>query len=106
MELAVGAVLAALLAGMLLERLIAYQGETESVAAKQLIGTLRTALAMRSAEEITRGGDAALMTLAHQNPMRWLQRTLENYLGEYCSAPKEGLPSGHWYFDRSAETLV
>ena len=106
LELAVVTILVALLAGMLLDRLIGWQGETERVAAKQLISSLRTALAMRSAEATARGGDTGLMTLAHQNPMRWLQKTPENYLGEYYSAPKEGLPAGHWYFDRSSETLV
>ena len=106
LELAVATILIALLAGMLLDRLIGWRGETERVAAKQLVSSLRTALAMRSAEAISRGGEAGLMILAHQNPMRWLQKTPENYLGEYYSAPKEGLPRGHWYFDRSAETLV
>ena len=99
------AVLAALLAGMLLERLIAYQAETERVAVKQLIGSLRTALALRSAQALAVGGDTALMALVHQNPMHWLQKSPANYLGEYYSAPK-GLPAGHWYFDRSAQTLV
>jgi hypothetical protein len=47
LELAVAAILAALLAGLLLDRLIAYHGESERVAAKQLIGSLRTALAVR-----------------------------------------------------------
>lgn len=106
LELAVATIVVALLTGMLLDRLISYQGETERVAAKQLISSLRTALAMRSAEAMARGGDAGLMTLAHQNPMRWLQNMPENYLGEYYSVPKEGLPNGNWYFDRRAQTLV
>ena len=106
LELAVAAVLAALLAGMLLECLIAYRAEAERVAAKQLISSLRTTLAMRSAQAQAGGGDTALMALVHQNPMRWLVSRPVNYLGEYYSAPKEGLPSGHWYFDRSAKTLV
>lgn len=106
LELAVALVLVTLLAGLLLERLISYQAETERVAAKQLVSSLRTALALRSAEAIVRGGDAGLRALAEQNPMGWLQKTPDNYLGEYYSAPKEALPSGHWYFDRSARTLV
>ena len=106
LELAVATILVALLAGVLLDRLTGWQGETERVAAKQLISSLRTALAMRSAEATARGGDGGLITLAHQNPMSWLQKTPVNYLGEYYSVPKEGFPRGNWYFDRSAATLV
>jgi hypothetical protein len=106
LELAVAAVLTALLAGLLLERLSAYQGESERVAAKQLIGSLRAALAVRSVQAFTRGGEGALIALAHENPMGWLQKMPENYLGEYYSAANLPLEAGNWYFDRSAQTLV
>ena len=106
LELAIAAILTALLAAVLLNRLISYQGETEQVAAKQLVGSLRTALAVQSARVISTTGEAGLMALSHQNPMTWLQRTPENYLGEYYSPKKSDLPTGNWYFDRTARTLV
>jgi general secretion pathway protein G len=106
LELALASILAALLAGVLLNSLISYQGETERVAAKQLIGSLRTALAVRSAKIISTTGEPGLLALAQQNPMTWLQQRPENYLGEYYSPQNEALPSGSWYFDRSAQTLV
>ena len=106
LELAVAAILAALLAGLLLDRLIAYRGESERVAAKQLIGSLRTALAVRSAEVIVRDGERGLLALAQENPIRWLQKTPENYLGEYYSTRNAPLADGHWYFDRTRQTLV
>jgi general secretion pathway protein G len=90
----------------LLNSIISYQGESERVAAKQLIGSLRTALAVRSAQVISTRGEPGLLALAHQNPMGWLQQRPENYLGEYYSPQIEALPSGNWYFDRSAHTLV
>jgi hypothetical protein len=106
LELAVATSLAALLAGVLLNCLIGYRGESERVAAKQLIGSLRTALAVRSAEVISTTGQAGLVALAHQNPMTWLQHLPKNYLGEYYSPKKEALPAGNWYFDRSTQALV
>ena len=106
LELAVATILAALLAGVLLNCVISYQGASERVAAKQLIGSLRTALAVRSAKVISTTGEAGLLALAHQNPVSWLQRTPENYLGEYYSPENKSLPRGNWYFDRSAHTLV
>jgi general secretion pathway protein G len=106
LELAVATILTALLVGVLLNSIISYQGESERVAAKQLIGSLRTALAVRSAKVISTTGEPGLLALAHQNPMHWLQRRPENYLGEYYSPENEALPGGNWYFDRSAHTLV
>jgi type II secretory pathway pseudopilin PulG len=106
LELAVATIMAVLLAGVLLNCIISYQGESERVAAKQLIGSLRTALAVRSAKAISTTGQAGLMALAHQNPMTWLQDPPENYLGEYYSPKKEALAPGNWYFDRGSHTLV
>lgn len=68
-ELAVAASMLALLAGILLEKLEAYAGESEHVAAKQLVGALRTALAVRSARAISASGEAGLLALSHENPM-------------------------------------
>jgi type II secretory pathway pseudopilin PulG len=106
LELAVSTSLAALLAGVLLNSVISYQGETELVAAKQLVGSLRTALAIRSARALADSGEPALLALAQQNPMTWLQDRPQNYLGEYYSPNKSDLPPGNWYFDRAFNTLV
>ena len=106
LEAALASILAALLAGVLLNSLISVHAETEDVAAKQLIGSLRTALAVRSAKIISTTGEPGLLALAQQNPMTWLQQRPQNYLGEYYSPENEALPSGNWYFDRSAQTLV
>lgn len=106
LELVLAAILAATLAGVLLNSIIRARYETEQVAVKQLIGSLRTALAVRSAKVISTTGDAGLIALAHQNPMSWLRNPPKNYLGEYYSPHKSTLPAGHWYFDRVGPTLV
>ena len=105
-ELAVGAVVLGVLAGVLLNRLAAYAGESEAVAAKQLISSLRTALAVRSARAAASGGEDGLLALAHQNPVDWLVKQPENYLGEYYSPREAELPTGNWYFNKADRTLV
>jgi general secretion pathway protein G len=105
-ELAVAATVVSLLAGMLLNRLVAYAGESELVAAKQLISSLRTALSVRSAQALSNGGQAALLPIAHENPMDWLVERPKNYLGEYYSPDESTLPKGNWYFDKAKRTLV
>ena len=105
-ELAVAAVVVTVLAGLLLNRLTPYAGQSEIVAAKQLIHSLRTALAVRSAQAVASGGQAALSGLARENPVEWLVRRPENYLGEYYSPDEAELPKGNWYFDKASQTLV
>ncbi|MGJ9416161.1 hypothetical protein ACHAC9_00135 [Massilia sp. CMS3.1] len=100
------AIFTAVMAGVLLKSIISYQGESERVAVKQLIGSLRTSLALRSSKVISTTGEAGLIALAHQNPMALLQEPPGNYLGEYYSPNKSTLPGGNWYFDRSTHTLV
>lgn len=105
-ELAVAAVVVAVLAGILLHRLVPYAGQSEVVAAKQLIHSLRTALALRSAQAAASGGPDALLAISHENPIEWLARRPENYLGEYYSPDVAELPKGNWYFDKASQTLV
>lgn len=105
-ELAVSAVVVAVLAGTLLHRLAPYAGQSEVVAAKQLIHSLRTALAVRSAQGLAAGGRFALVAISHENPIEWLVRRPENYLGEYYSPDETKLRKGNWYFDKASRTLV
>lgn len=106
LELAVAAVVLSLMAGVLLNRLVPYIGESEYVAAKQLIGSLRTALSVRSARAVSEGGQGALLAVAQENPMDWLVDRPKNYLGEYYSPNESELPRGNWYFDKANRTLV
>jgi len=105
-ELAVAAIVLTLVTGVLLTRLVPYVGESEYVAAKQLISSLRTALAVRSARAAAQGGQGALLAVAQENPMVWLADRPKNYLGEYYSPNETELPKGNWYFDKGNSTLV
>ena len=106
LELALAAIVFSLLTGVLLNRLVPYVGESEHVAAKQLISSLRTALAVHSARAVGAGGQGSLLAVAQENPMDWLAERPKNYLGEYYSPNESELPKGNWYFDKANATLV
>jgi general secretion pathway protein G len=101
-EFALCAALAAVLAGVLLLRLLEVRVESERTAARQVAAAVRTALAVRAA----RAADGAeLAMLAQENPMRWLARLPPNYLGEYYAPDLESLTKGSWFFDRTDKSI-
>lgn len=101
-EFAVCAAMAAVLAGVLLLRLLDVRAESERTAAHQVAAAVRTALAVRAA----RVADAAeLARLAEENPMQWLGRLPPNYLGEYYAPDLKSLSKGSWFFDRTDKSI-
>jgi general secretion pathway protein G len=105
-ELAVATIVALLLTGVLLLRLQVYQRDVELVAVGQLIGTLRTALSVESAQLSVAKMEHQLPLVIDENPMHLLVSPPSNYLGEYYAPEGNSLPRGSWYFDRSDKTLV
>jgi hypothetical protein len=105
-EFAVVAAVFAILVGTAAHRLNLYQQEIETVAAKQLIATVRAALQMKVAHLLAAQRQNELLTLADENPMEWLTGKPKNYLGEYYSPDNRNFTSASWYFDRSDRTLV
>jgi general secretion pathway protein G len=106
-EFAVGAGLFGVFVAALLSRVLFYQGEAERVAAEQLVGALRTALEVRTAQTIAAaGGEQGLARIAEENPIGWLAHKPRNYLGEYYAPPLDELPLGNWFYDRNDKTLV
>lgn len=105
-ELAVVAIVVALLAGALLQRLALYQEEAEKAAVARMVGTLRAALALRVAHLQASGRDAEVPALAGQNPIEWLSERPQNYVGEYFDPVPPSIPHGNWYFNRSNKSVV
>ncbi|MBE3025782.1 type IV pilin protein [Janthinobacterium sp. GW458P] len=105
-ELAVAVSVIAVLATMLLSRLVAYQHEAERVAVQQTVLALRAGLRMKVLELYAADRQNALPALAGQNPFDWLAEKPPNYLGEYAAPELEKLPQRHWFFDRSNAELI
>jgi general secretion pathway protein G len=104
-EFAVCAALSALLAGVLLLKLLEIRAQMERAVALQLVASARTAMAVRVARLAGQGGDRALEAIAQENPVTWLARAPGNYQGEYYRPGARTIKPGHWYFDRADKTL-
>jgi general secretion pathway protein G len=105
-ELAVSAIIVALLTVLLLSRLQTYQQDAEQVAADRLVSTLRAALKIKIAQLSVAKKEHELQSIIDENPMGWLVAPPKNYLGEYNSPEQKQLPDHVWYYDRSAKELV
>lgn len=106
LELAVVIVIVALLAGVLLKRVIFYQEQAERVSMEQTVGILRAAMHLQMADRLLHERERPMAQLAGDNPMNWLAEKPGNYLGEYDN-PKWGqIGEGNWYFDTHDRVLV
>ncbi len=105
-ELAVVAVIVAVLAGLLLKRALYYQEQAERVSMEQTLGILRSAMHLQMADRLLHPALRPMSQLAGDNPMNWLAERPPNYVGEYA-APRPGqIAHGNWYFDTNERTLV
>lgn len=105
LEFAVAATLFAVLAGVLLERLLYVEEYAEMTAMELTVANMRTGLRNRTGDLLIRDRVSEIATLADENPMDWLERRPENYLGEFDREPDLNL-RGSWYFDRVRHEIV
>jgi general secretion pathway protein G len=105
-EFAICAAVAAVLTGLLLTRVLFYRERAERVAVQQLVGTLRTTLQLHASQLAATQGERGLRRLLEENPLDWLARKPDNYLGEYYSPDLEKMPTGNWVFDRRDKCLI
>lgn len=99
LEFAVAVAIVAILAAFLLPALERTRVEIEEAMVQSEAAAIRVELLDRLAHRESAGG--ALPDSA--NPIQWIGRAPEDYLGELDSAPGA---RGVWYFDRRAGELV
>lgn len=105
-ELAVTVALIAILASVLLSRVMFYRDQAERVAMQQMIGSLRSGLHLQLAMLMVRHREHEIAKLAQQNPIQWLAEAPANYLGELDQVNEESLEKGHWYFNKRDRQLI
>lgn len=105
LEFALVVLLVGLLGSVLLERVLFYQEQAEKTAMEQTVGVLRSALRLQIAERLPNGRQS-LLGLIEANPMAWLERKPESYLGDRFGPAPSSIPGGSWYFDLRDKTLV
>ncbi len=105
-EVVVVAIIVAVLAGGLLQRLAVYRAQAELAAAERMVSVLHASLTLQIAQLQMQGRSADIDTLAGQNPMDWLRDKPGNYAGELFDPAPADVQAGNWYFDRKTHFLV
>jgi general secretion pathway protein G len=105
LELLVAAAVVAVVAVVLLERLAFYQEYAEKVAMELTIASMRAGLRSQIAGLLIADRVSEIQTLADRNPVSWLERPPQNYLGELDAPPVEE-SRGKWYFDGRRRELI
>lgn len=105
-ELALVAIILAVLVGVLASRVIVYQKQAELARVAQTVGIMRAALQFKVIRLLLAKKEEELLGVINENPIDWLAERPKNYLGEYYSPQVNMLPRGNWYYDRSDKSLI
>lgn len=106
LELAVAGAVIAILAVILLDRLLRYQEVAEKSVMETTVIHMRTGLKVRIAELMIQGRMDELDKLNRENPMSWLEAPPPNYVGQLDHPEQRAIPPGSWYFDTGRQELV
>ncbi len=92
------------LAAGLLNKLWQIQEKSEKVLVETTIQNVSSGLRNATAAFMFHGQDARIKELVGTNPVLWLQKAPDGYLGD-CAATVGGLGPGTWCFDASLREL-
>ena len=106
LELVVVIVIISTLLVFAVSRLIGLQVDAERVAMESVLGSLRSAIGIKVAEQIVKQDIAGLPRFEGGNPMDRLAEVPRNYLGEQDGVDPATLEDGNWYFDTRSRSLV
>ena len=98
-------VIVAVLAAILLGRLLTYAEAYEKARMEVTLSRLQSGLYARLAYLSLSGDQAAARALQTESPFAAIGWRPPDYLGEFDGAPS-GEPDGSWYFDRLSRELV
>lgn len=105
-ELSIVIGLIAVLAGMLLSRVLVYQELAEKAAMQQVVSAIQSALILQYGHRMTLGLGNELKDIVNENPMEWLVRKPANYSGEIKKIIPGIIEPGTWGFDSQSRELV
>ena len=105
-EFVVVIVAIAILAGLLLLRVLPLIGQAERVAYLQTKQQLQSALLLEAAERVVRGESQSLASLAGSNPIDLLLQPPANYVGTIAGSDGKSLPRRSWLFDEDEKLLI
>ena len=103
---AVYVAIAAVLAAVLLERLLTYAEAAEKAGMEATVARLSAALYVRMAYHTLRGEYQVIEAMPRQSPFAVTRAQAVDYLGEFDGIPAEARGSGKWLYDRQRSELV
>jgi prepilin-type N-terminal cleavage/methylation domain-containing protein len=106
LELAVSLTVVAVLAAVLLDRVLYYQERAEYSTMLQVAQDLRSSVNLRVAELALNNRFHELAGLPELNPMELMVRKPQNYLGVLPAAGVQDVVTGSWYFDNSSKEIL
>jgi len=83
-----------------------YQEMAEKTSMEENVGAIQSALTMQQGKNYVRGNSEDLGKLTTENPMNWLQKRPQNYVGEFYAATPKSVAPGSWVFDLKSRELI
>lgn len=99
LEFSVVASVLAVLAGSLLTALLYYEELAEATVVQLTIENMRSGLRYQIADRLVAGRTPEIGQLLRANPVSWLQRSPEGYVGIVPAYSVRSLPAGSWFYD-------
>lgn len=105
-EFAVGVAVIAVAALFLLDALARIEEQAEKLVVEATVRNIDSGLRLAQAELITQQRENERAALLRVNPVGWLERPPEGYIGEADGVDPEALAAGQWVWDRRARILI
>jgi hypothetical protein len=99
LEFSVVASALAVLAGSLLTALLYYEELAEATVVQLTIQNIRSGLRYQIADRLVAGRTSEIGQLLGANPVSWLERSPDGYLGIVRTGSVRSLPAGSWFYD-------
>jgi general secretion pathway protein G len=98
-EFSVVASVLAVVAGSLLARLLYYEELAEATVVQMTIQNIRSGLRYQIADRLVAGRTPEIVQLLGANPVSWLERSPDGYVGMVRTGSVRSLPAGSWFYD-------
>ena len=99
LEFSVVASVLAVLAGSLLTALLYYEELAEATVVQLTIQNIRSGLRYQIADRLVAGRTSEIGQLLGANPVSWLERPPDGYVGIVRTGSVRSLPAGSWFYD-------
>lgn len=93
-------------AAIILDRVRYYQEFAEKTVMETTVVNIRSGLRYRMAELALKNRTEEFSRLAQENPVGWLERPPQHYLGELTDPQAGEIQPGSWYYDKGRRQLV